>query len=201
LVQLTLTFCQKNVAHGQTFSNFGFFCLFVFFPYHTRKVTVACASLCSGFAIPQLQASCSWDGTVQLWDLSSPSTQSGQSTITLKGHPDAVYGITASPSDPNLLISCGRKGSLVLWDLRGQGVCLHVCMCVRMCMLGTFERRFPSIQESGHPKATSTPEMEDNPHAHLVQQVVVGASVEPPTPLHAHTRGVFNNVELEVQWC
>lgn len=66
-----------------------------------------------------LQASCSWDRSVKLWDLSGLPQRT---TITMKGHPDAVYDISTSPLEPNLLVSCGRKGALILWDLRNQGI-------------------------------------------------------------------------------
>ena len=62
------------------------------------------------------QATCSWDGTVKIWDLSLPD-----SSLTLEGHPDCVYDVSCCPTDSNLLATCGRKGMVILWDLRAQG--------------------------------------------------------------------------------
>ena len=41
--------------------------------------------------------------------------------VTLDGHPDAVYDVSCSPTEPNLLATCGRRGVLILWDLRNRG--------------------------------------------------------------------------------
>ena len=54
---------------------------------------------------------------MKIWDLS----QLQQAVVTLSGHMEPVFDVSSCPSDVNLLASCGRKGVLVLWDLRNQG--------------------------------------------------------------------------------
>ena len=64
-----------------------------------------------------VQVSCSWDGTVKIWDLTL-----SQPVCTLEGHPDTVYDISCSPTDPRLIATCGRKGALILWDIAAKGM-------------------------------------------------------------------------------
>ena len=63
-----------------------------------------------------MQASCSWDGTVRIWDLSF----TGPATV-LEGHPDVVYDVSCCPAESRLLATCGRKGVVILWDVRSRG--------------------------------------------------------------------------------
>ena len=53
---------------------------------------------------------------MRLWDLASP-----QLPVVLDGHMDAVFDVSCCPSEANLLASCGRKGTLMLWDVRARG--------------------------------------------------------------------------------
>ena len=53
---------------------------------------------------------------MKIWDFSFV-----KQAITLEGHPDAVYDISCSPTDGNLVGTCGRQGMLILWDLRAKG--------------------------------------------------------------------------------
>ena len=67
------------------------------------------------------QVSCSWDGTVKIWDLTL-----SQPVCTLEGHPDVVYDITCCPADPRIIATCGRKGTLILWDIAAKGMDMDV---------------------------------------------------------------------------
>lgn len=68
-----------------------------------------------------VQVSCSWDGTVKIWDLTL-----SQPVCTLEGHPDTVYDISCSPTDPRLIATCGRKGALILWDIAAKSIYVHI---------------------------------------------------------------------------
>jgi len=58
--------------------------------------------------------SCSWDGTLRLWDLST-----GQTTKTFKGHSKDVLSVAFS-SDNRQIVSGSRDRTLKLWNTLGE---------------------------------------------------------------------------------
>ncbi len=79
---------------------------------------------------------------MKLWDLSSlPQQQTAPppaAVVTLNGHPDAVYDLAATPLEPHLLASCGRKGALILWDIRAQGKLLQAKTAIHLQRLEVY---------------------------------------------------------------
>lgn len=41
----------------------------------------------------------------------------GQLVLMLKGHKDEVFVLESHPFDPNLLLSAGHDGQLIVWDI------------------------------------------------------------------------------------
>ncbi|GAB4814657.1 hypothetical protein N2152v2_001703 [Parachlorella kessleri] len=62
-------------------------------------------------------ASCSWDGTLRLWDCSQLLSCTGH----LVGHQGAVHAVAWEPSGPSVLLSAGQDGTLKTWDARSPG--------------------------------------------------------------------------------
>jgi len=56
--------------------------------------------------------SCSWDGTIDIWDMSQNKIKN-----RLKGHKGYVQAIAISP-DSSLCASGGHDGNVMLWDLQ-----------------------------------------------------------------------------------
>ena len=54
---------------------------------------------------------------MKVWDTS----ESQAPVVSLSGHPDAVFDVSACPTNTDVLASCGRKGSFIIWDLRTTG--------------------------------------------------------------------------------
>ena len=61
----------------------------------------------------QTLASASRGGNIRLWDANA-----GAYLRTLTGHPDGVESIVFSPVDGWTLVSEGRDGTILLWELR-----------------------------------------------------------------------------------
>jgi ribosome assembly protein RRB1 len=59
-------------------------------------------------------ASCSVDGTIQIWD----ARQFGSSMITVKAHDTDVNVLSWNPLVPFLLVSGCDDGSFKVWDLK-----------------------------------------------------------------------------------
>ena len=55
------------------------------------------------------------DHSVKIWD-----AETGQETLTLKGHNDSVEAVIFSP-DSNRLASASRDGTIKVWDARPLG--------------------------------------------------------------------------------
>jgi WD40 repeat protein len=53
----------------------------------------------------------SWDKTVKVWD-----AQTGQETLTLKGHSDFVTSVSFSP-DGKRIVSGSKDNTLKVWDI------------------------------------------------------------------------------------
>jgi len=80
-------------------------------PYCTTHARVACLRQ----GDPQVVASGSEDGSVNLWDL-----QAGSPTQRLSGHKDAVLGVDFHPTERGQLASCGSTldKTVRLWQLQ-----------------------------------------------------------------------------------
>ena len=59
-------------------------------------------------------ASCSVDGTVRMWDLTT-----GTQVATCEGHKDWVWGVTMT-ADGRLVASCGKDHSARIWSFEGE---------------------------------------------------------------------------------
>ena len=59
---------------------------------------------------------------MKLWDLSCLASP----PITLEGHLDAVFDVSCSPTDSNVLATCGRKAAILIWDVRAGGTLSHI---------------------------------------------------------------------------
>ncbi len=55
-------------------------------------------------------------GTIKLWNRDKPTER----PVELKGHEDTVQQVAFSPTDPNLLISAGDDGFIIVWNLKGR---------------------------------------------------------------------------------
>ena len=53
---------------------------------------------------------------MRIWDLSFT-----RPAAVLEGHPDVVYDVSCCSAESHLLATCGRKGVVILWDVRSRG--------------------------------------------------------------------------------
>lgn len=93
---------------------FGSFRAFV---GHTSNIFCTVFDRSSRFVL-----SCGNDATIQLYDLeypiTNPQTRSNGSVETFVHHAGAVYRLSWSPTDDNLVLSASDDGFVLAWDLR-----------------------------------------------------------------------------------
>ncbi|CEG40220.1 Polyadenylation factor I complex, subunit PFS2 [Plasmopara halstedii] len=68
-------------------------------------------------------ATCSWDLTVKLWDV----TVMDQTIATFHGHTDLIWGVAMNPTHKHVLCSASQDSTVQVWDARqSQGAALSI---------------------------------------------------------------------------
>jgi WD40 repeat protein len=82
-------------------------------------------------------ASCSWDGSIHLWDLTSKSKPVSSHSKAHQGH---VNSVTYSDYDCNIIVSTGWDGYVRLWDTRqGPSSCCSFVNMNQISSCASFE--------------------------------------------------------------
>lgn len=89
-------------------------------------------------------ASCSWDGSIHLWDWKSKSKPVSSYSRAHQGH---VNSVVYSPHDPNCLVSVGWDGYARLWDTRQSPTtgCSSIVNMNQISSCVTFESKDKNI--------------------------------------------------------
>ena len=80
---------------------------------------------------PNQFASCSWDGSIKVWDLSCGDEKGPHLVAHIKhAHYKHINDIAYHPQNSSLLCSCGQDGFIRLWDLQSDHLLDSECLCI-----------------------------------------------------------------------